>query len=163
MQKLKFRTLGIFNWLILISIPLLLIACGIPNVQWDLVISGEVSSPTTYTFEELASMDLIDLNEILMERSHGDDEIRSFSGVSIIDILTAAGAPETFSTITAVAADGYAIEISKDEMVDGIVAIKQGGKWIANVDPDEGPIRLVFPKTPANRWVFQVSEIIVNP
>jgi hypothetical protein len=73
-----------------------------------------------------------------------------------------AGAPEDFSTITATAADGYAIEISKDEMADGIVAIKQSGEWITKVDVGAGPIRLVFPDTPANRWVFQIIEIKVN-
>jgi hypothetical protein len=61
------------------------------------------------------------------------------------------------------AADGYAIEISRDEMVDGIVALKQGGDWIVNVDEKAGPIRLVFPTTPANRWVYQVTGISVNP
>jgi hypothetical protein len=76
--------------------------------------------------------------------------------------LDAAGAPEDYSSVTAKAADGYAIEISKDEMVNGIVALKQGGEWITDVDPDAGPIRLVFPETPANRWVFQATELIVN-
>ena len=48
-------------------------------------------------------------------------------------------------------------------MVDGIVALQQAGEWITKTDPDAGPIRLVFPETPANRWVFQVTEIVVNP
>ena len=163
MQNKCKRTITKFNWLAILIVPVLLIACGTPNVEWNLVISGEVASTTTFTFDDLAEMDLIDLNEILMERSHGEDEIRSFSGVPLEELLTSVGVSGTFNTITAIAADGYAIEISKGEMVDGIVALKQGGKWIAKVDPDEGPIRLVFPNTPADRWVFQVTEIVVNP
>lgn len=163
MQKEHSKRSFIFQWLIILTIPLLFIACGTPNIEWNLAISGEVSSPTTYTFDDLSEMKLVDLEDILMERSHGEDEVRSFSGVSVEELLKSAGAPDEFSTITATAADGYAIEISRNEMDNGIVALKQGGKWIANIDPDEGPIRLVFPDTPADRWVFQVIEIVVNP
>ncbi len=77
------------------------------------------------------------------------------------DLLTKAGAGE-YATITAVAGDGYAIEVNKDELENAIVALKENGKWIAETDPDHGPIRLVTPKTPANRWVFQLQEIQVN-
>ncbi len=108
-------------------------------------------------------MTFVDLNDVLMEKSRGEDEVRSFSGVDLTSLLEQAGAPEDFSTITAMAADGYAIEISKDEIVDGIIAMQQGGEWITKVDPGSGPIRLVFPMTPANRWVFQITEIIINP
>ena len=97
-----------------------------------------------------------------MEKSRGEDEVRSFSGVPLSAILEMVGAPDEYTTITAKAADGYAIEISKDEMVEGIVAMKQAGEWITKADPDAGPIRLVFPMIPANRWVFQVTEIVVN-
>ncbi|MEA3327187.1 MAG: molybdopterin-dependent oxidoreductase [Chloroflexota bacterium] len=152
-----------FNWLIMLVIPLLISACGVPNVEWELKISGDVSNPITLTFTDLAKMELINLNDVLMEKSRGEDEVRSFSGVPLDTLLKTAGASDSFSTITAIAADGYAIEISKDEMVNGIVAIKQGDKWIVDEDPDAGPIRLVFPTTPADHWVFQVIEIIVNP
>jgi len=98
-----------------------------------------------------------------MEKSRGEDEIRSFSGVDLAVILEMAGAAQGFSSITAIAADGYAIEIIPDEMVDGIVALKDGNDWIVKSDPKSGPIRLVFPATPANRWVFQLNQIVVNP
>lgn len=152
----------IFLWALALVFPVLLCACGSPSVDWELSISGDVRNPTTYTYDELSQMPQTELGEILMEKSTGPDEVHSFSGVNILTLLESAGAPENFSTITAKAADGYAIEISRDEMVDGIVAMKQGGEWIIDVDPDAGPIRLVFPSTPANRWVFQVNEIVVN-
>jgi DMSO/TMAO reductase YedYZ molybdopterin-dependent catalytic subunit len=152
-------------WILALVIPMLLSACGggAPKVDWTLSVSGEVSTPLEYSFDELAKMDMVNLDDILMEKSRGEDEVRSFSGISLATILDQAGAPEDFSTITAVAADGYAIEISKDEMVDGIVAMKQSDEWIVDAEPDAGPIRLVFPSTPANRWVFQITEIVVNP
>jgi len=163
MFKNKKQSVNISKWVLLICIPLLLTACGgTPKVEWDLSVSGDVDNPTTFSFAELAEMEQVDLNEVLMERSRGEDEVRSFSGVPIDLILEKVGAPNDISTITAIAGDGYAIEISKDELVDGIVALKQSGEWIVDVDPDAGPIRLVFPTTPANRWVFQIAEIIVN-
>ena len=144
-------------------IPVLLSACGAPNVDWELSISGEVENPVKFTYKELAAMEIVDLNDVLMEKSRGEDEVRSFSGVPIDNLLNEAGVSADFGSITAIAADGYAIEITKDELVDGIVAMKQSDKWIVDADPDAGPIRLVFPMRPANRWVFQITEIVVNP
>ncbi len=148
-------------WLSLLILPLLLSACGAPNVDWELSITGEVSNPMVFTFKELTKMPQVNLNDVYMEKSRGEDEVRSFSGVELSLLLEKAGVPEDFSSITAFAADGYAIDISKDELVDGIIALKDSGDWMT--DTDEGPIRLVFPSTPANRWIYQVNEIVVNP
>lgn len=158
-----FKSTKKLYWVLLVVLPMLLSACGgAPKVDWELSISGDVSNPVTYTYAELADMEMVNLDDILMEKSRGEDEVRSFSGVSLAALLEAAGAPEDYSSITVTAADGYAIEISRDETADGIVAMKQSDEWITDVDPDAGPIRLVFPLTPANRWVFQVTEISVN-
>ena len=152
------------SWLLLIVIPILLSGCNsVPDVEWTLKISGDVSNPLTLSFADLAAIDFVNLDDVLMEKSRGEDEVRSFSGVDLAALFEEAGAPADYSTLTAIAADGYAIEISKDEAVNGIVAMKQGDEWITEVDPDAGPIRLVFPTTPANRWVFQIIEISVNP
>jgi len=146
-----------------IATLLILTACGsgTPDVDWELSITGDVSQPQTYSFTDLAGMDQVDLNEILMEKSTGEDEVTSWSGVSLEVLLTEAGAGD-FATLTALAADGYAIEIPAGETSDAIIALKDNGEWIADVTPDKGPIRLVTPDTPANRWVFQVTEIQVN-
>lgn len=152
------------NFTFLIVILALLTACsGAPKVEWELAVTGEVDNPTVFTYKELADMPQVDLTDVMMEKSRGEDEIRSFSGVELALILEMAGVAEGFSSITAIAADGYAIEITPDEMVDGIVALKDGDDWIVNSDPKAGPIRLVFPTTPANRWVFQLNQIVVNP
>jgi len=150
-------------WLSIFLLPLLLSACGAPNVDWGLSITGEVSNPKTFTYKELADMPQVDLSDVDMQKSRGEDEVHSFSGVELSTLLEEVGASEDFSSITAYATDGYAIDISKDEMVDGIVALKDSGDWIAKKDTDEGPIRLVFPTTPANCWIYQVNEIVVNP
>jgi len=164
-MKIKLnKALHILGISLVLILSVILSACsGAPKVDWELSIAGEVENPTVFTFEELVSLPQVDLNDILMEKSRGENEIRTFSGVEIGLILELTGAPDDISSITAIAADGYAIEITPDELTDGIVALKDGGDWIVNVEPDAGPIRLVFPGTPSNRWVFQVNEIIVNP
>ena len=154
------------KWIFLglaVVLLLSLTACGpgIPKVEWELKISGDVQTPLAFTYDNLASREMVDLTEILMAKSVGEDEVTSWSGVDLSSLLSEAGADD-FATITVIAVDGYAIEISADELTDGIIALKDSGEWIAEVSPDKGPLRLVTPDTPANRWVFQVVEIQVN-
>jgi DMSO/TMAO reductase YedYZ molybdopterin-dependent catalytic subunit len=113
------------------------------------------------SYADLVAMPQVELKDILMEKSVGEDTVGSWSGVSLAEILNKAGAG-TFASVTAVAADGYAIEVSQGELEGGIIALKENGEWIATADPDHGPIRMVTPHTPANRWVFQLAEIQVN-
>ena len=149
--------------IVVLLLAVALAGCGgaAPEVDWTLGISGAVSSPLSLSFAELAEMPQTDLTEILMEKSLGEDTTGDWSGVALAELLDKAGAGE-YVSITAVADDGYAIEISKDELQDAIVALKENGEWIAEVDPDHGPIRMVCPHTPANRWVFQLRELQVN-
>ena len=148
---------------VILLLVLGLAACdgAAPDVDWTLGISGAVSNPLTLSYAELADMPESELSDILMEKSLGEDTTGDWSGVTLTELLDKAGAGE-YVSITAVAGDGYAIEISKDELQDAIVALKENGEWIAEADPDHGPIRLVCPHTPANRWIFQLMELQVN-
>jgi DMSO/TMAO reductase YedYZ molybdopterin-dependent catalytic subunit len=153
-----------YAWLsILILLGVLLAACGssAPKVDWDLQITGAVDQSLTLSYSDLTKMSQVELNEVLMEKSQGPDEVTSWSGVPLEEIFAQAGVDSNYVSITALAADGYAVEISRDELQDGIVALKDREGWIVNTDSDHGPIRLVCPHTPANRWVFQLSEIQV--
>jgi hypothetical protein len=140
-----------------------LAACGsaVPEVAWSLSVSGAVSEPLSLSYADLAGMTQTELSDILMEKSLGEDTTGDWTGVALAALLDQAGAGE-YVSITTVAGDGYAIEISKDELQDCIVALKENGEWIAEADPDHGPIRMVCPHTPANRWVFQLQELQVN-
>jgi DMSO/TMAO reductase YedYZ molybdopterin-dependent catalytic subunit len=151
-------------WIVALVLVLALAACGgsgAPDVDWTLKVSGAVGAPLSLSYADLVDMPQTDLKDILMEKSTGEDTTGSWSGVALTEILTKAGAGD-FVSITATAADGYAIEISKDELADAIVALKENDEWIATADPDHGPIRLVCPHTPANRWLFQLMELQVN-
>ena len=144
-------------------LAVMLVGCGgaAPKVDWTLGVSGAVSTPLSLSFADLAGMPQTELSDILMEKSLGEDTTGNWSGVALTEILDKAGAGE-YVSITAVAGDGYAIEISKDELQDAIVALQENGEWIAEADPEHGPIRLVCPLTPASRWVFQLMELQVN-
>jgi DMSO/TMAO reductase YedYZ molybdopterin-dependent catalytic subunit len=147
----------------LLLVIALLLGCGnsAPKVDWELSLGGTVDNPLTLSYAELASMPQTGLGDVLMEKSVGEDTTGSWSGVALDKLLEDAGAGAEYAGIVAIAADGYAIEIPKAEMQDAIVALQENGEWIATADPDHGPIRLVCPHTPANRWVFQLQEIQV--
>ena len=134
---------------------------GSPNVDWELQVTGDVGNPITLSYDELVEMEQVNLDEITMEKSTGEDEVTSWSGPALDTILARAEAGDPAS-VTAVAADGYAIDITSDELQGALVALKRGGEWITEVEPDNGPIRLVTPETPANRWVFQLQELQVH-
>lgn len=141
-----------------------LVGCGAkhPAVDWTLKISGDVATPLELSFADLATMDQVELNDILMEKSTGEDEVTSWSGVALDELFAQAGAPTDYVSITAIASDGYSIEVTKEELTGGIIALKDAGEWIVEVSPDKGPIRMVAPLTPANRWVYSIMEIQVN-
>ncbi|MGC9359694.1 MAG: molybdopterin-dependent oxidoreductase [Anaerolineae bacterium] len=147
-------------WLLLAA--LLLVGCGAPKVDWTLSVTGAVDKPLTLTYRELSRMDQEDLSEILMQRTHGEDSVGDWSGVALDTLLSEAQAHEDWVSITASAADGYVSEVNRDDLEGAIVALKEQGEWIAESDPDHGPIRLVCPLTPADRWVFQLTELEVN-
>jgi DMSO/TMAO reductase YedYZ molybdopterin-dependent catalytic subunit len=152
------------KWIALMGVfAALLAGCGgAPNVDWELTISGDVSNPVTLTYKDLAALPQVDLNDVLMEKSTGEDVTTSWSGPTVASIFEQTGAPASYSTVTALAADGYAIEITFDEMSGAIIALKDQGEWIAKATPDKGPIRLVCPQAPGNRWVFQLTELQVH-
>ena len=161
---MKMKQIKIFSLIVLtVFVSIALSGCGggAPKVDWEVSITGDVTTPLTLSFQELAKMEQVDMSEVMMEKSTGEDEVTSWSGVSVSELFAQAGVSD-FSTVTAVAGDGYAIEITKDEMEGAIIALKDKGEWIAEVTPDKGPIRMVCPKTPGNRWVFQLKEIQVN-
>ncbi|HQE93913.1 MAG TPA: molybdopterin-dependent oxidoreductase [Anaerolineae bacterium] len=151
-------------WMVIgLGLLLALAACGgAPKVEWTLEISGAVDTPLTLDYATLVQLEQVDLTDVLMQKSLGEDEVASWSGPAVDELFKKAGVGE-YSTITATAADGYAIDITRDELQGAIIALKKDDKWITEAEPDKGPIRLVCPQTPANRWVFQIQKIQVNP
>jgi DMSO/TMAO reductase YedYZ molybdopterin-dependent catalytic subunit len=151
-----------FLFIILLAGFLLTSCSSGSGIKWDLKITGDVGKPLDLKYDDLLKMPQTELKDILMNKSVGEDQTDTWSGVKLDDLLNQASAAPDFTTITALAADGYAIEITKDELKDAIIALTQNGVSIQKSDPEHGPIRLVCPQTPANRWVYQITEIQVN-
>lgn len=151
--------------LALVTLLVLLAACGggAPSVQWQLKISGAVGNPLTLSYSDLAAMPQVELKDVRMQKSRGPDEMTSWAGVPLAEIWKKAGVSDVRGVV-ALAADGYAVEIPASELEGAIIALKDAGGWIAQTDPEHGPIRLVCPQAPGNRWVFQLTELqVVGP
>jgi len=137
----------------------LLASCG-PKVEWDLVIDGAVDNPKTLSYADLARMKKVKLEDILMMKSHGEDEITSWEGPSLSDVFAGVGVKDSATGVTVIAADGYAIQMTMDDLQGGIIALSRDGKSIA--DDEKGPIRIVIPGKPSNFWVFQIVQVTLE-
>ncbi|HUT15183.1 MAG TPA: molybdopterin-dependent oxidoreductase [Anaerolineae bacterium] len=135
---------------------ILLASCG-PKVEWDLVIDGSVDKPKTLSYADLSGMKKTKLENILMAKSQGEDEITSWEGPTLDDVFGTVGVQDSATGVTVVADDGYAIQMTMDDLQGGIIALSRDGKSIA--DDEKGPIRIVIPGKPSNFWVFQVVQI----
>jgi len=129
------------------------------EVEWTLEVRGAVAKPLKLSFDELTAMPATTLTDIVMEQTRAEDTTNSWVGVSLAALLEQAGVEGDHGAVTATSSDGYAVVISPDELRDAIVAWKQDGAWIHQADAKHGPIRLVCPDIPANRWVFQLVSL----
>jgi DMSO/TMAO reductase YedYZ molybdopterin-dependent catalytic subunit len=148
---------------LLLVFGLFVIACdGTPRVTWTVQISGHAKTPQTHSFADLAAMPQVDAGEILMQMTDKPDSTDTWTGVAVAELFALSGVPDDHAGLTAVAADGYAVEIPRDDLEGAIVALKRNGEWIAKGDGDHGPVRLICPPAPANRWVHQVVELRIT-
>jgi hypothetical protein len=136
---------------------------GIPALEWTIRFMGDgLDNPTSFAYEELARMEMIRLENILQERTHLRDEVSSWEGPSLDSLLARTQARPGPMSMTLVAADGYRITCTRDDLRSAIVALKDGsGRWLAEVG-DRSPVRLVPPGMPGNYWVRNVRQIIVE-
>jgi len=159
----------IYRWmgvLILSALLVALVGCagsGAPKVDWEIKITGAVDKPLTLSYADLAKRPQVKLENILMQRSQGEDSYDTWEGPALWPILEEAGISPNATAITATAADGYAIQIALSDMPKErtIIALKQNGQWSAE-DKDHGPLRIVVDGLPGNHWIFQIVEIKVE-
>lgn len=152
--------------LVLGALLLTLIGCaggGAPKVDWEIKITGAVEKPMTVTYADLVKRPQVKLENILMQRSQGEDSYDTWEGPALWPILEEAGISPKATAITATAADGYAIQIALSDIPKErtIIALKQNGEWSAE-DKEHGPLRIVVDGLPGNHWIFQVTEIRVE-
>ncbi|MGC9358802.1 MAG: molybdopterin-dependent oxidoreductase [Anaerolineae bacterium] len=132
----------------------------LPEVSWELRISGAVSEPMTLAYQELASRELVKLDDILERCDCGDETENAWEGIALVDLLEEAGASKKATGVIFRGADGYWREASIDDLQVAMVGIRRDGEWLAD-DPEDGPIRMVVPGLSASYWISQVVEIEV--
>ena len=142
---------------------LALTACagsGAPQVDWEVKITGAVSNPMAITYSDLTKREMVTLKDVLMRKSQGEDQINTWEGPALAAILEEAGISANATGLVCIAADGYAREMTMEDLKDGIIALKMDGEWIAAAEPSN-PLRIVLPDKPANFWISQLTEISV--
>ena len=133
-----------------------------PDVDFVLELAGPgLANPRAFTYRELGAMEMVRLDEVLMRKSHEDDETTHWIGPAIGDLLERCGLKEGDMILTLEAADGYEIEASLADMKDAVVALQNGeGRWLVDLDADL-PVKLVPPHLPGNFWVMNPTRIHV--
>jgi len=136
----------------------------VPKVKMTLELTGTgLCKPTTFTYEQLADMPMKRLDNVLMRKTHYDNETTSWEGPALEPLLAAAEIKPGPMKVTLVAEDGYEIEATLDDMKDAVVAMKNGqGRWIVRTDED-CEWKLVPPHKPGNFWIMNLSRIKVEP
>ncbi len=135
-----------------------------PDVKSTLELAGSgLERPRAFAFEQLSAMDMVEVNDVMMLKSHEPDEVTSWRGPSLAGLLKAAGVESGPMLLEFEAADGYGFDLPLDELGGAIVAVQDGaGRWLADLDKN-CPLRLVIPDKPANYWVMNLSRIVVEP
>ncbi|MCK4341729.1 MAG: molybdopterin-dependent oxidoreductase [Phycisphaerae bacterium] len=119
--------------------------------------------PAAYSFEQLSQMEVIRLDNVLMQKSHGPDEMTSWRGPALETLLKAAEIKPGPMYLTLEAMDGYKLRCTRLELDSAIIALQDGqGRRLSQLD-NTTPLRLVPPKLTGNYWISNLVRIIVEP
>jgi DMSO/TMAO reductase YedYZ molybdopterin-dependent catalytic subunit len=135
-----------------------------PSAAFTIELTGSgLHRPMTLTFEQLARMETVRLDEVLMRTSHGPDRMTSWLGPPFEALLEAASVKAGPMTVTLHASDGYTIGCRREELRSAIMALQNGdGHWLSELA--EGcHLRLVVPDKPGNYWITNIRRITVEP
>lgn len=129
--------------------------------QWRLQVSGLVESPMALSFSDLLIRQA-DPREVraTLDCTGGWHTTQNWTGVSLQDILDAAGVKPQASSITVRSVTGYFRRFSLDEAERYILATQVGNEPLSHWHGF--PLRLVAPGKRGFEWVKWVNEIEVN-
>lgn len=124
----------------------------------------EFSKATEFDFDALEALDLVKVKADFPKGA----QVHEFEGPLLADVLKAAGA--NGDTVTIQALDGYAIEVSAQDLIDkgAVVALKRDGSALSI--GGFGPTHIVFPRAeradlsnmPDDNWIWSIFHISVN-
>jgi DMSO/TMAO reductase YedYZ molybdopterin-dependent catalytic subunit len=132
-----------------------------PTAEWTLVVDGAVSNELSLDYAELASMDMVSLEDVVKTSKRGDST-HSYDGVLLSTLFDLAGVDSGAQTLTATASDGYSASIPLADLgSDAMVALKDDGEWLAEADLED-PIELVVPGLPGNQWISMLVSLTLE-
>ncbi len=136
----------------------------VPDVKHTLELTGSgLTKPVTFTYEQLAAMEMTKLDKLLMLKTHEDDETTCWRGVPLDKLLATAGIKSGPMRVTLEATDGYSKQATLEELKSAIVALQDGdGGWLSQ-SGNKCPLRLVTPEMPGDYWIMYLSKVTVEP
>jgi DMSO/TMAO reductase YedYZ molybdopterin-dependent catalytic subunit len=111
-----------------------------------LQIKGTVANPTNLTYTQLAAYPAISM-QITINGHQGGNGNYTYTGVTLKELLTQAGASNNATSVYIQASDGYGTTLTMQEATKADVFIayqKEGASMTALKDGGEGPFRLVI-------------------
>jgi len=125
---------------------------------WRLAVVGNVPSPTTLSFAQLAALPPRAYDAVL-DCTGGWWSEQTWSGVSVGDLLARAGVPADAREAAVVSVTGHRWPFPLDELRGALLATHVGGEPLT---PGHGyPVRLVVPGRRGFQWVKWVDRIEV--
>ncbi|OPY28739.1 MAG: Oxidoreductase molybdopterin binding domain protein [Methanocella sp. PtaU1.Bin125] len=136
---------------------------GLPaTLDYSIQVTGG-STPVTLSYADLKAMELKELKGVSTVNSVGTETSGDFIGVPLIEIAKKAGLPTGEVSFKVVAADGYGIDYSMEQMNAGILALKTNGVALNNnINDDNNCIRIVIPGELKNMWLKMPAKIEVT-
>jgi hypothetical protein len=136
----------------------------VPSVEWTIELTGSgLEKPTVFSYQQLAEMEMVLLENVLRQMSHFPDERGSWRGPSLDALLSMSKIKSGAMRFVFEAVDGYRIEATHEDLKSAIIALQDGeGHWLAEVGKRR-PVVLVVPERPGNYWVRNLRRIVVEP
>jgi len=131
--------------------------------QGEVTVTGDISTPATLTVQDLSALPLTNVT-VTIKGVTG-----TYVGVTLLELLTKAGASWDAGFITLVGSDGYKKTINFYQAYnstlysgkDIILAFVDNGKWLPGTS--DGPFELIAPGFAPAYDVYSVTQINLQP
>jgi hypothetical protein len=124
--------------------------------SWRLRVTGEVTSPITYTLEEILAEENIE-REVILDCTGGWYSNQRWRGVPVSQLLAQAAPQVSAMAISFISVTGYRWSMPLAEVDSLLLATHVGGELLAH--GYGAPLRLVAPGRRGFQWVKWVAEV----
>lgn len=160
------------KWILLISLLMVFLsACGggaaAPSGEPIITISGELGATNAddnFDFDE--AMFSENKTELVINDPWLGDGLK-YSGMTLASILEVVKAPDSATTMTIVARDGFELEIPIEDAQNMDILLVHWNDGKALSDDDGGPVKLAFSEKARetyldDEWIWWVEEVKIK-